>query len=150
MSFNVNNFNVNNFIQNFYRNRGNLKLSNNVPNSNQPNIGALSTRYNRGIYSVKQAPTLHQQYVNELFTYFKYLTVVRAYQIDPNIIEQSTDPFIMRCVKISQHVDPYNSKKIINNSVNLLQQQQTMRAQSRISSPITYPTVSVGGGKRKR
>lgn len=141
--------NANNANQNNARTRGNLKLSSNVPNSNQPNIGALSTSYNTGIYSTKQAPKLPQQYVNELFTYFKYLTVVRAYQINPTMIGQSTDPFIKICVEISQNTDPYNSKNIINRA-KLLQQRQTMRAKSRISSPITYSTVSVGGGKRKR
>ena len=143
------NVNQNNVNQNANRNRGNLKLSSNLPNSNQPNIGALSTGYNMGIYSRKQVQKLPQKYVNELFTYFKYLTVVRAYQINPNVIEQSSDPFVQNCVEISQHTNPYNSKKIINRA-KLSQQWQSMKANSRIPSPNSYRTNILVGGKRKR
>jgi len=142
------NYNQNNVIQNKYRNSGNLQLPSNSPNSNQPNIGALSTKYNTGIYTTKRTQKLPQKIVKDLFNYFKYLTVLRAYQINPNIIEQSSDPFIQECVQITRFSNtPYKPSSVIN-KLKLTQIQQNTRRKSR-TSPIIYTNIPVGG-KRKR
>jgi hypothetical protein len=114
-----NEVNQNNQKQNGYRNWSSLQLEPNRPNSNQPNIGALSNEYNKGINTKKIHPKLSTNTVKDLFTYFKYLTVLRAYQIDPNMIEQSSDPFIDECVNITNRRNnityrPRNVIKILN------------------------------------
>lgn len=126
------NQNQNNINQNIKRNR------NNTSNIND-NIG-LSPQYNLGIYSKKTYPK--QNVKKELFTYFKYLTVLRAYQLNSSVIEQSVDPFVVECRKITagNRGMPYRSDVIASSG---LKQVPKVKRDK-------YPLGVMKGGIRKK
>jgi hypothetical protein len=79
---------------------------NNVLNSSSYNQGIFKGGYQ---YRIPNANT--QRKINELFVYFKYLCVVRAFQANPNLVN-SPDIFIQKCLQIRSNAT-YNIPQIM-------------------------------------
>lgn len=89
-------------------NRSNKNNFNNVLNGSSYNQGIFKGGYQ---YNIQNANT--QKKINELFVYFKYLCVVRAYQTNPMLV-YSEDPFIQECLKIMSINGSYNIPQVTN------------------------------------
>jgi len=142
-------------------NANNLKINNRTININNINYNTnrryhgkitendvnFTNEYNRAITGRKLVPKVATHKRNELFLYFKFLTVVRAYQLDPVVMLQSSDPFVTNCKAAFRNYGAFNIQKTLNKLTSPVS--RPVQEQQNIGKYRNNASVKVGG-KRGR